>query len=492
MSFARAASVFAVLCVLGACSGRGETDGPVLPTTDLPSTTVGLPYEASLAATGGEPPLRYTVGEVPPGFSFYSGTALFTGPATTPGDYTLTVQVTDANGAQDSRKYTFRVYAAPAIISTSLPPATAGQAYEFGFSSTGGQLPVRWSIADGALPPGMTLLANGSLSGTPSVPGTYSFTVQLQDGNTAQASRVFTLEVRNASAAFLLGVGNWNIEWFGSTTEGPTDEQLQLSNVRTVIQEASLDFWALEEIVSNTQFNTLKQGLTGYAGFVANDSNVTSGSFYYSTNEQKLAVLYKSSVVQVLKAEIILGAYNSDFAGRPPLRVDLRVTRNGASVDLVAIVLHMKAGTSPATDQELSDYDRRKNAGAALKQYLETSLANKRVIVLGDWNDDVDVSIARDPGNTSVYLPSPFQNYVDQSAEYTFLTRPLSLQGVGSSVGFSNMIDHQLVTNELAASYETNSTRVVVPAINSYSTTTSDHYPVVSRFDFGHVVNPGP
>jgi exonuclease III len=81
---------------------------------------------------------------------------------------------------------------------------------------------------------------------------------------------------------------------------------------------------------------------------------------------------------------------------------------------------------------------------------------------------------------------------VDQPAEYTFLTRPLSLQGVGSSVGYNNIIDHQLVTNELAASYVFNSTRVVVPNITSYSATTSDHYPVVSRFDFGWVVNPGP
>jgi len=101
------------------------------------------------------------------------------------------------------------------------------------------------------------------------------------------------------------------------------------------------------------------------------------------------------------------------------------------------------------------------------------------------------VSIVRDPNNTSEYLPSPYQNYVDQNTEYTFLTRPLSLQGVGSAEERTNIIDHQLVTSELAASSVNASTRVVVTAINSYSTTTSDHYPVVSRFDFGPVVNPG-
>ena len=327
-------------------------------------------------------------------------------------------------------------------------------------------------------------------SGTPSAVGNYSVTVKLTDGNKAQTTRVFTLQVRDASAAFLLDVGNWNIEWFGSTTQGPTDEQVQLNNVRAVIQENGLDFWALEEVVDVTQFNALKQGLPGYAGFVANDPSVLSGSTYYSSGEQKVAVLYRSSVVQVLKAEVILGVDRYKFADRPPLRVDLRVTRNGASVDLVALVLHMKAGTDPGTSFETSDYGRRVNAGASIKNYLETSLANKRVIVLGDWNDDVDVSIVRDPNNTSVYLPSPYQSYVDQPSEYTFLTQPLSLRNQGSTVGFPSLIDHQLVTNELAASYVNNSTRVVVPTIASYGSTTTDHYPVVSRFDFGPVVNP--
>lgn len=487
-SFARAAGVLALICALSACTGRGD-EGPVLPAADLPSTTVGLPYDVSLAATGGVPPLSYTVGTVPPGFSFYTGTAQLTGPATTPGDYTVTVQVTDAEGAQDSRTYAFRVYAAPSIITPGLGPATTGQAYAVALISTGGLLPVKWSLASGALPPGLTLTASGTLSGTPSVAGSYAFTVQLADGNNAQTTRAFTLQVRDASAAVLLDVGNWNLEWFGSTSQGPTDEQLQLNNVRAVMQELGMDFWALQEVVDVNQFNALKQGLPGYEGFVSNDPRVISGSTYYSPGEQKVAVLYRSSVVQVLKAEVVLGT-NPDvdyaFADRPPLRLDLRVTRNGASVDLVALVLHMKAGTDPGTDFTTSDYGRRKNAGAALKSYLETSLVNKRVMVLGDWNDDVDESIVR---NTTAggYLPSPYQSYVDQPSEYTFLTRPLSLQNIGSTAGFRNLIDHQLVTNELAASYVNNSTRVVIPSIANYDSTTTDHYPVVSRFDFGPV-----
>src|SRR4051812_30423124 len=157
MSFAQVARVLVVLTALCACSGREDTSGPLLPDTELSSTTVGLAYEAHLAASGGVLPLHYTVGEVPPGFSFYSGTALLTGPAAAAGDYSIAVGVTDARGAKDSRTYALRVYAAPAIITTALSPASSGVAYEFQLTATGGQPPLRWTLADGTLPPGMQL-----------------------------------------------------------------------------------------------------------------------------------------------------------------------------------------------------------------------------------------------------------------------------------------------------------------------------------------------
>ncbi|MFL5346824.1 MAG: lamin tail domain-containing protein [Hyalangium sp.] len=503
MSFAQVTRVL-VLTALCACSGREDSSGPLLPNTELASTTVGLAYEAHLTASGGVPPLHYTVAEVPPGFSFYSGTALLTGPATAAGDYSISVGVTDAAGRKDSRTYALHVYAAPAITTTALAVATSGEAYEFLISATGGQPPLRWSLADGTLPPGLNLTPEGDLSGTPRGLGTYPLTVRVQDANGATAMRTLSLQLRNsttdggpsdggtsdggtpdAGVPFPLEVSNWNLEWFGSTSNGPTDEQLQLDNVRTVLSSIGADFVALEEVVDVNQFNTLKAGLPGYDGFVANDARVAGGSSYYTSGEQKLAVLYKSSVVNVLNAQVILGEDDYDFASRPPLRLDLRITNNGTNLDLVAIVLHMKAETSSGT----ADYDRRKAAGTELKQYLDANLPSSRFIVLGDWNDDMDVSIVKDT-TTNTYLPSPYQNFIDDSTNYTFLTRPLSLANQGSTTSFKNVIDHQLVSNELATSYVANSATILHPNITNYATTTSDHYPVVSRFDFGQVVQP--
>jgi endonuclease/exonuclease/phosphatase family metal-dependent hydrolase len=280
-------------------------------------------------------------------------------------------------------------------------------------------------------------------------------------------------------------MGNWNVEWFGDTTNGPSNEATQLDNVRTVIATADLDFWGLEEVVDTTAFDTLKQRLPGYDGFLANDSRVSDGATYYDATEQKVGILYRSDVVTVKSAQLILTADNYDFGSRPPLRVDLRLTRDGLSMDVVAIVLHMKAFADTAS------YDRRKNAALALKSYLDTQLPNEHFIVLGDWNDDVDVSIVWNSANNS-YLPTPYQNFLDDAADYTFVTQPLSLSSQRSTVSNAQFIDHQLYSNELAANHVSGSAQVLRPAIPQYGTTTSDHYPVVSRFSLNAEPPPPP
>ncbi|MDC0713034.1 putative Ig domain-containing protein [Stigmatella sp. ncwal1] len=518
MLFARVAAILATVLVLSACAGReGSGGGPVLPTISLPSTTVGQAYEVRLTATGGTEPLRYAVEEVPDGFSFYADTGLLKGPAAAEGLYTVYVGVTDASGESDARAYALRVYPPPRVSSVALPASTLHASYAFSLVATGGQPPLKWTLLEGTLPLGLRLSENGDIAGvvTDTIPGL--FVVRVQDANGAQATGQLSLAVNepppdsgtpdsgtpdsgtpdsgipdsgtpdsgtpdsgtpDAGSPLPLSIGNWNLEWFGSTTNGPSDESLQLSNVRAVMADAGVDFWALQEVVNAGTLTQLKQALPGYDGFAANDARVIYGASYYTATEQKPAVLFKSGTVQVLAAEIILTSFNSEFAGRPPLQLRLRVTRGSTSVELFAIVLHMKAQTGG-----IDDYYQRQAAGAALKQYLDSQLSSFRVIVLGDWNDDVDISIYRDSGS---YLPSPYQNFVEAPASYQFLTMPLSVSGVGSTVGYSTFIDHQLITNELFNNYVGDSTKVLYPAILDYGTTTSDHYPIQSRFDFGH------
>jgi len=274
--------------------------------------------------------------------------------------------------------------------------------------------------------------------------------------------------------AATLDVGSWNVEWFGDAANGPSNDALQLSNVKDVIAGADVDVWGLEEVVDATEWSSLKSQLTGYTGILANDASVTSGSTYYSASEQKVGLLFKTSMATVLSSRIILTANDADFAGRPPLEVKLRITLNGTTEDVVFIVLHMKAFN------DLAGWQKRQNASTALKSYLDATYPTQKVVVVGDWNDDVDTSITAGQA-------SPYANFVSDAARYTYPTRALSDAGVASTVSYTDMIDHHLDTNEMYASYVAGSAEVfrADSYIASYGTTTTDHYPVITRYNFG-------
>jgi endonuclease/exonuclease/phosphatase family metal-dependent hydrolase len=243
-----------------------------------------------------------------------------------------------------------------------------------------------------------------------------------------------------------------------------------------VIGGADFDIWGLEEVVSTTQFNSLVSQLPGYAGFLANDPSVVNGAAFYSdfsNLEQKVGLLFKTSVASVLSAAVILTQNDADFAGRPPLEVKLRVSLNGTTEDVVVIVMH------PKCCSDATSYQRRVNASNALKTYLDATYPTQKVWVIGDWNDDVDTSIFT--GHAS-----PYQNFVSDSARYVVQTKALSDAGIASTVGFPDVIDHHMNTNEVAATYIASSVEVyrVDSFVPSYGTTTSDHFPVLSRYTF--------
>ncbi|HZX97617.1 MAG TPA: lamin tail domain-containing protein [Myxococcales bacterium] len=271
--------------------------------------------------------------------------------------------------------------------------------------------------------------------------------------------------------ATTLDIANWNLEWWGDPNNGPTNETLQQSNVHDAIAGTDFDIWGLEEVVSNAAFNNLKAQLPGYTGFVSNDAVVTGGSASYSSTEQKVAILYKTSIASLVSARIILTANDFDFAGRPPMEVTLDVTLNGVTERRVFIVLHMKAFNDTAS------WQRRANASAALKSYLDSTYPSQKVFVIGDWNDDLDTSIT--PGQ-----PSPYANFVADTARYGFPTRSLTSSTSSTTCNNPDPVDHQLTTNEQFAELVPGSVQVyrLDAQIASYCTTTTDHFPVLARY----------
>jgi hypothetical protein len=95
-------------------------------------------------------------------------------------------------------------------------------------------------------------------------------------------------------------------------------------------------------------------------------------------------------------------------------------------------------------------------------------------MLLGDFNDDVDQSVI---GN-----PSSYQKMVEDTARYN-TTLEISKAGAFSYLSSGGFLDH-IVSNELTDEYVPNSI-MVYDQEQTYlvTTTTSDHGPVLARFE---------
>jgi len=69
------------------------------------------------------------------------------------------------------------------------------------FGATGGKAPYSWSLSGGALPDGLGLSAGGTVSGTPTLAGTFAFTALVTDARGITASSAGSINVANYLAA---------------------------------------------------------------------------------------------------------------------------------------------------------------------------------------------------------------------------------------------------------------------------------------------------
>ena len=88
-----------------------------------------------------------------------------------------------------------------AILTDSLPDGVVGQPYSFQLEGDCGDR--KWSLVSGTLPPGISLDQNGRLRGTPTLEGTYVFTIAVADDSTPpdMVSKGFSVKVTGPSFA---------------------------------------------------------------------------------------------------------------------------------------------------------------------------------------------------------------------------------------------------------------------------------------------------
>lgn len=165
----------------------------------VPTVKTGTAYSHALSASGGSAPYVYAItqGSLPSGLSMNSS-GLITGTTTVVGTSAVTVRVTDALGCQGVTTMQVSVTSPMSITTSSLPNSAEGATYAATtLAATGATAPYQnWRVTNGALPDGLALdSATGMLSGTPTSPGTFNFTISVDDAPVIPA----TVAVNNGS-----------------------------------------------------------------------------------------------------------------------------------------------------------------------------------------------------------------------------------------------------------------------------------------------------
>lgn len=142
-----------------------------------------------------------TGGSLPAGLSLLNqgGFWSLTGVPTAPGPFSYTLRATDnANNANFAERVFSGTVSPMQQISHPVPPAQQGTAYTpYNFQMAGGQPPYTFTALPvlSPLPPGMSLSAGGTLSGTPLFTGSYFFFFEVTDANQATVYGAATLDV---------------------------------------------------------------------------------------------------------------------------------------------------------------------------------------------------------------------------------------------------------------------------------------------------------
>ncbi|MBG6103361.1 hypothetical protein IW249_003775 [Micromonospora vinacea] len=258
----------------------------------VPYTVPGAPTNASATAgtnaatvswtapaNGGSPITGYTVtpylgatAQTPQVFSGTATTQIVTG-LTAGATYTFRVAATNAGGTgpQSAPSASVTVNASPTLTFPPPPPGKAYDPYQYQLTVTGGTGPFTWSVSAGSLPAGLTLdPVTGLLSGTPTVSGTFPFTVRVTDSFDQSATRPVDLVITPLGG---LSISVPAISALGTVTSGTTGVSGQLGPV-TVTDDRGPFSGNWVSIVTSTNFTTG----SGSGGETIPNSNITYAS----------------------------------------------------------------------------------------------------------------------------------------------------------------------------------------------------------------------
>ena len=170
-------------------------------TTALPAGSTAGNYSATLTGRGGTLPYTWTAGGLPAGMILNPATGVISGIVPVAGTYPIAVTLQDASRATVNAQFPLVIASPPPpqISPTgNLPAGTVGVPYSGSLGASGGNGQFSFSLAGGSLPDGLTLSSSGTVRGTPTIPGQFSFTVGVADTAGGSGSRGFTILIQPA------------------------------------------------------------------------------------------------------------------------------------------------------------------------------------------------------------------------------------------------------------------------------------------------------
>ena len=245
----------------------------------------------------------------------------------------------------------------------------------------------------------------------------------------------------------------WNCEFF------PTADEKTINALSEAIHDMDVDVIAFQEIKMVGWFGRLMEKLPNYDFVISKHSSFMDQAIIFKKHEFK----YIRDIEPFAEND-----YN--FAGRPPLRLDL--FRYADSLHYSIVNLHMKCCDS--------GLNRRKNASQMLYDYISNEIDSgySNFIVLGDWNDDLKDNYGEhcfDPFFNDSRFYFVTQDIVDDMSQASYPKEP-----------YYSFLDHILVTRSFLddKDYLIKTIRMgdYMGGFNNYEKLISDHLPVLLSF----------
>jgi endonuclease/exonuclease/phosphatase family metal-dependent hydrolase len=255
-------------------------------------------------------------------------------------------------------------------------------------------------------------------------------------------------------------VATWNLKHLAA------EDSQRIDGIAEKLNRSDLDLVALQEVENRNALEELLDNLhsSRYKGFIAR----------YIPYNLRLAYIYDTTTIDSVNARPLTSVDKNPWADRLPFIFTFSVQDQSTTTSFSAINLHAKADIP---DRQRA-YDKRRSAAEGLYKYVSSEFHDKQVIILGDFNDDLDRSIYKN-------RQSPYYLFREDTHQYTTITSNLTSNHHSTTLSNDEPIDHILVSDELTDNYRFDPSSRISPIYKTDGSqsadTLSDHYLIITE-----------